>query len=301
MKLTFLLPLAATGFFALSCGSNSPAPPSQQPGSTPSAIPSTSPSGSPTPSSAWNQVTESVTCEALANDHCVGFFGFTVDTSGNYTVGPADTGESLSGQISSTERAQLNSDATAVASGDLSGAPGCTSGGGGVPGASDHVDLSLSGMAGATVYDGQGTGNKVCTLGDAGAAQKLHTDLHQLMLKYYPTPFPPTASVTVGHWGSSTEAGILDVGAGSSGMLKFSCFIVTISALAPNSAGQINTTGTVMQYTAPNVTTADGNAQITGTVSGNSISLTVTYQDAGVPKTKSLNLTLGTAGGVGAC
>lgn len=122
---------------------------------------------------------------------CAGFYGFSVNNNGMYTVGPAPGGVAQIGQIAPSELALINQDATAVANGDLQSAS-CTAGGAGAPGTSDRIDMMFTDGPTVTVYDADGSAGRVCVLGDPASVLRLHTDLQLLLDRYYPVPFGPT-------------------------------------------------------------------------------------------------------------
>ena len=161
---------------------------------------------------------ENTTCEAMKNDHCVGFFGFSVSNAGTYIVGPASDGQKLSGQISSDELLKLSTDADAVASGNTQRPPVCSASSL-IPGVSDVVALILPDQSNVQVYSQ--TAFSSCYLNDESADRKVQTDLHAIMAKYYPIPFPAqTSSVRAGTWGGSNAE--LTVG-DSSANLQLAC------------------------------------------------------------------------------
>lgn len=138
------------------------------------------------PHTDWTQVAERTTCEALNPASCVGLFGFAVTADGRYTIGPAPSGQSVSGTLSAQELAQLSAAAGQVAGGK-GASPQCDSGAS-VPGVSDAVDLTVSDGTVIRAYEQSFQGT--CTRGGRDAALRLHDDLHALMQRYYPTPFP---------------------------------------------------------------------------------------------------------------
>jgi hypothetical protein len=145
--------------------------------------------GSPTtPDSSWVQVEEHTACEALVPRFCVGLFGFTVQSDGTFTVGPADDGTTLTGSLTDSERAQLSSEAAQV-SATLTTNPACDPAHT-IAGIGDRVDFVDSRAGTVPVYQlGPGT---ICYRAGREQAIALHTDLVSLMGKYYPRPFPPT-------------------------------------------------------------------------------------------------------------
>lgn len=140
------------------------------------------------PDGSWLQVSEQTTCEALLPTDCVGIYGFSVSSDGQYTVGPAESGQSLTGRLSEAEQSALSADAAAVAA-HLGDPPECESGPI-VAGVSDRVDLVDARQGRVRVYDQGGTPGSVCTRGGRDRATKLHADLAALMARYYPRPFP---------------------------------------------------------------------------------------------------------------
>src|SRR5258708_20518606 len=73
--------------------------------------------------SSWVQVREQTACEAMNPQYCVGRYGFTVHNDGSFLVGPADNGVTMAGGLSAAELAQISSDAGALSSSNLPGAP----------------------------------------------------------------------------------------------------------------------------------------------------------------------------------
>jgi hypothetical protein len=142
--------------------------------------------GPSAPDGAWTQVAEHTTCEALAPQYCAGAFGFTVQSDGRFTVGPSDSGATLSGSVSASERAQLSIDAARVSS-SLTTKAVCESAET-IPGVGDRIDFTDARVGAVPVYE---VGiRSVCYRAGRDEASKLHTDLSALMVKYYPRPFP---------------------------------------------------------------------------------------------------------------
>jgi hypothetical protein len=146
--------------------------------------------GSPSaPEASWVQVAEQTSCEALAPRYCVGGFGFTVESDGHFTVGPAENGARVTGSLSSDERLQLSADVAQVSAG-LPGNAECDAAAT-VPGSRDQVDLLEARQVSVRVYDLGGTIGNVCYRGGRAQAARLHADMSALTAKYYPRPFPP--------------------------------------------------------------------------------------------------------------
>jgi hypothetical protein len=110
-----------------------------------------------------------------------------VQSDGHFAVGPSDTGATLSGSVTSSERDQLSADA-AVVSASLTTTERCDLAQA-VPGVGDRVDLLDARSGAVAVYQAGVSG--VCYRSGRDAALKLHSDLALLMAKYYPRPFPP--------------------------------------------------------------------------------------------------------------
>ena len=143
--------------------------------------------GSPsTPDATWLQVAEHTTCEALSPQYCLGAFGFTVQSHGRFTVGPADSGATIAGSLTNLERTQLSSDAARV-SASLATSPTCDAAPA-VPGVGDRVDFIDSRLGSVPVY--QVAVGSVCYRAGRAETTQLHSDLTALMAKYYPRPFP---------------------------------------------------------------------------------------------------------------
>jgi hypothetical protein len=134
--------------------------------------------------SSWVQVREQTACEALNPQYCVGRYGFTVHNDGTFLVGPADNGVTLNGGLSAAELAQISSDAGALSSSNLGGAPECDSTRI-IPGIGLSVDMTLSDQTTVKVVD------NFCYRGGRDRAVKLRDDLDALTKHYYPRPFPP--------------------------------------------------------------------------------------------------------------
>jgi hypothetical protein len=146
--------------------------------------------GSPSaPDPAWAQVTEHTSCEALLRQYCAGAYGFSVQSDGRFTVGPAENGASLTGALTESERMQVSTDVAQVSS-NLAASPQCDPAHS-IPGSSDQVDLMDARQGSVRVYDLGGTPGNVCYRGGREQAARLHTDLATLLAKYYPHPFPP--------------------------------------------------------------------------------------------------------------
>lgn len=146
--------------------------------------------GSPSaPDPAWVQVTEHTSCEALLRQYCTGAFGFTVQSDGRFTVGPAENGATLTGALTESERMQVQADVAQVSS-NLAASPQCDLAPT-IPGSSDQIDLTDPRLWPVRVYDLGGTPGNVCYRGARDQAARLHTDLGALMARYYPRPFPP--------------------------------------------------------------------------------------------------------------
>jgi hypothetical protein len=134
------------------------------------------------------QVAEHTTCEALNPRLCTGAFGFTVQSDGNFIVGPADDGATVTGSITESERAQLANDAARV-SASLTTTPACDPTFA-IAGVSDRIDFVDSRAGTVPVYELRV--GSVCYRAGREQAMALHTDLAGLMGKYYPRPFPST-------------------------------------------------------------------------------------------------------------
>ncbi len=138
-------------------------------------------------SGSWAHITEQTTCEAMPDASCSGAFGFAVTHGGSFTAGPSPTGKTVQGTLTSQEIAQLVSLgdaylASATQSLQCESPPPPE-----VPGVSDRIQLFAdSGME----FDVWRVGAGVCHMGDAGRAAALRDFFHQLLAKYYPTPFP---------------------------------------------------------------------------------------------------------------
>jgi hypothetical protein len=134
--------------------------------------------------SSWVQVREQTACEAMNPQYCVGRYGFTVHNDGTFLVGPADSGVTMSGGLSAAELAQISSDAGALSSSNLRGAPECDSGRI-IPGTGLSVDMTLNDQTLVKVVE------NLCYRGGRDRAVKLRDDIETLTQKYYPRPFPP--------------------------------------------------------------------------------------------------------------
>jgi hypothetical protein len=134
--------------------------------------------------SSWVDVREQTACEAMNPQYCVGRYGFTVRNDGSFLVGPAEDGVTMGGGLSAAELAQISSDAGALSSSNLRGAPECDSGRV-IPGSGLSVDITLNDQTTVTVVQ------NLCYRGGRDRAVKLRDDLDGLTQKYYPRPFPP--------------------------------------------------------------------------------------------------------------
>ncbi len=155
--------LAATGLVASACGM-----------STPDGL-------------GWQTVARRNTCEAVAPAFCQGGYGFSVDVSGRFTVGPAPDGTTLTGMLTGPERSQLDADAAAVAR-SLPTPQTCQPVDA-IPGVTSALDLTPPGAGAVRVVELRGPG-QLCVRGDGDAARRLDADVAGLEAEYYPRPFP---------------------------------------------------------------------------------------------------------------
>lgn len=168
------------------CNSNGGygAPSGQSPGAAGQGGPS------PTPSSSWSEVSEQTACEALNPAQCVGVYGFHVMPDGTYQAGPSPGGQTAQGSITSLELQMLDNDIRQLSQADLNSTLVCQSGSV-IAGIQDKVTVTEAGNN-YVIYEGESIPDhgSQCTAGDPASAEQLHSDLRNLMEKYYPTPFP---------------------------------------------------------------------------------------------------------------
>jgi hypothetical protein len=129
------------------------------------------------------QVKEVTTCEVLNPANCVGQFGFSIDSKGNFTAGPSPTGKTVTGAITSAELSALQA---ALAPLVQSSSMTCDNQGG-VPGVSDTISASFTDGSQSDLFTFSG---QSCFLGDTADGMAFRDLFHQLLKKYYPNPFP---------------------------------------------------------------------------------------------------------------
>ena len=304
MRMRSKAAFAAFLFLNLSCGggSNNGA---QAPGQ---AAPP--PTASPSPTSGaqgWTSLSENTSCAVVGADLCAGAYGFSVDMNGNYIVGPSPSGLTLTGQITAAELSALTVDANALAASSPAGSNQSCSTIGVQPGVDDSANITLTSGAVSSYYLQSGTAGSLCTEGDPGSAQSTYATIHSLLLKYYGVPFPPLAPpppgppIPTGHWG--TRGAILDV-FGNEATMFFDCSEGTISQpLLLNSSGQFDVPGVVTNLSGPILSSPRPgvSARFFGSVTGNTMQISVTYNPGSGSVTHNYTLTLGAEGSTGPC
>jgi len=128
-------------------------------------------------------MTETTTCEAMNTTSCPGAFGFTIDSMGNFTAGPSPSGTTVKGTITPSELSALQ---TALGPVVESSSTSCTPGAS-IPGVSAQISASFTDGTQATLYSAAG---QICFRGGTSAGTALSNAFHQLLIKYYPNPFP---------------------------------------------------------------------------------------------------------------
>lgn len=145
--------------------------------------------GSNQPSHSVNDVvtvSEQASCEALVQDSCRAGFGFAIDSQGNFTAGPSPTGKVVQGKITSDELASLKSSLSAVLASSHNGMT-CTSVGT-IPGIGENIKAAFTDSTQANLVTLQS--NQLCFLGGTTNGQAFENIFQQLLIKYYPMPFP---------------------------------------------------------------------------------------------------------------
>jgi len=294
----------AISIFALSaCNDSTIIQPAKPPATLPGAAPG------------FTQATESVQCEAVNPSSCQGFYGFSVFSNGNYQAGPAGDGSVATGTISPTELNTIFADGALLVASNAESANEECQNSQSVPGFSDQVQMRFIDTNSSVIYERNL--NQVCYRGGISNSQKFHADINQLLLKYYPLPFPqvtptpvPTITVPVpspsptaqnGRWG--TDGAQLDVTSVDS-VLNYDCSRGDIpTPLTLDSNGNFDVNGTVYFTGGPVLQNPPHfAAEFYGNVLGNEMHINVTYQDkSGMEKTFSYILISGNPGKLGIC
>ena len=130
----------------------------------------------------WSAVGDKTTCEAEQPAACSGYYGFTIDSQGNYSAGPNPQGQSATGALSAAEWSQLQAAANTLSS-DIQAEPTalCTTQPA-TAGTSDTVQITVAGVP-FYVQDGA---NRLCAYGGHTADSTALIDLvDTLRAKYY--------------------------------------------------------------------------------------------------------------------
>lgn len=141
-----------------------------------------SPKGGPQPES-WKSIFNERVTDMVSPDQCDFPFRFRIDSVGNFKAGPCTTGGSdfKLGELTSNERAKLDTLASAVADNDLR---------------TNHCSQGTAIAGSVTALTLQDTRkfeilrdypDKFCFRGDRSEADELHRYVNQLSQKYYPS------------------------------------------------------------------------------------------------------------------
>ena len=270
----------------LSCGGGGDAANKLAPGGNPNTAPQPG-------SIAWLHVSEQTECEALDPHRCLGAFGFQVNNDGRYIVGPGDNSQKSEGSITPDELNTLSATANAVATEDLSsGSLSCDSSQF-IPGINDQIKLLPGSGNESLVYSKfylqENTRGSDCYAGDRTQALSLHSILNTLMKKYYPVPFPIN-----GVWGGEhAQVTVTDTNT----TIQFDCAHGTTDGpLLLDSHQHFDSPGTITLEGGPTPVTGSRTfvAEYSGTVTGDSMSLTASFNDAaGMSQSMSYTLIYG--------
>jgi hypothetical protein len=128
-------------------------------------------------------------CEAMAPNSCQGVYGFTIQPDGTYVSGPSPEGRTSAGRLAPSESEALQGLAQRVLLEFDDQAATCAPRVSAIPGVSESIVVSgggkridLHGMAG--VLDSR------CAAVGARESAALFKQVHNLMSRHYPRPFP---------------------------------------------------------------------------------------------------------------
>lgn len=259
--------------------------------------PRNQPGQTPITASGWEQVSESIRCEAVTPASCQGFYGLAVKADGSYQVGPSPDGQFLSGNLTGSEFTQFATNANAVAA--QSHVANCTQGSG-IPGMDDKVTLKLSAASTINIYDKNIA--SYCYDANQALAEKLQGDIHSLTQKYYITPFPSATITPVrnGLWGGMEIE--LKV-SGSQSTYRLDCAHGVIDGpIVTDTDGNFMTTGSITREGGPvpqggfhpQPATYSGTVQGSnqGSNQGSKMMLTITFTPEGSPSPSTTNFNL---------
>jgi hypothetical protein len=149
----------------------------------------------PAPSTAW-KLHFSSTCEELAPEKCLGFYGLTLQSDGNFQIGPAGAdGRTFHGSLEPSElqtlseslAATLNGISTTVEDKELCGALEAEAKN------SDSVEFNKEGYQKTLLRSSKAEFCFRMSSGDD--AKKLHKAIRALASKYYKLPLPSDCAV----------------------------------------------------------------------------------------------------------
>jgi hypothetical protein len=140
-----------------------------------------------TPSGDWTQITEETRCETLPDAVCVGRYGFAIKPDGTFSVGPAPDGSKVAGRIAPDHLRRL---AGLIEQILAQPARVRTCERAGMPGVKDHIDIALPGASPERLYDQGSNLAETCYAGSPEHVRALHEYMRDLMMRYYPIPFP---------------------------------------------------------------------------------------------------------------
>jgi hypothetical protein len=185
-----ILSLATIAVAMSSCGGNS-----DKPGASPT------PQKQQVKAPAWKVSLKSA-CAGVTDGSCKGQYGFSIDANGSYLIGPAPSGQTLTGQIAADKLADIAAKVNAF--GNLStasaGAENCQL-------VAEDADAATIAAAADTLTLTQQSGDKVLLLAkdnsscyevsDTSAVDGLHHAMSALENASYPAIFPDACSDSV--------------------------------------------------------------------------------------------------------
>lgn len=182
MPLTLQTMIAALALAG--CGAGSDAPVSAQLSNQQSvALPSGNPTGVQT-AAGWTAVSITTSCEAMNPSYCVGRFGFTVDSTGNFVIGPNAANQTLKGQVTSAELTAIKQDLDTLVP-DYSAGTATMCSQTFIPGVATNVLVSATDGKSYVIKDAF---RQYCGSQQA-AASDLLSQLGSILKNYYPIPF----------------------------------------------------------------------------------------------------------------
>ncbi len=136
----------------------------------------------------WQQLSIKNSCIGMNPHICLNAYGFRIDRSGHYMVGPNNSGKILTGTLNPNEFSQLENSARLVANAFLIGNVNCRT----VPGLPDIqtlIKIKLEDGTNHVIRGINGIYATSCSGENPGAFIKLNSELNKLSLKYYPASF----------------------------------------------------------------------------------------------------------------